>query len=458
MSALNLALKGGEPIIPKGSLSPKWPHILASDKAAVVEAISKHDLTALTRDGAVSRLEHYWADYLGVNHCIAVSNGTDALALSLAAVGIEPGDEVIVPALSFMATALGPMQIGAVPIFVDIDPRTYNIDCAQIRAKITKRTKAIIPVHLHGLPAEMDDIMEISKQFGLSVVEDAAQSHGAIYKNRKVGTIGHIGTFSLNVSKNLPTCGEGGLITTNELSIAKRARRLRQFGEDLVPGKRRTYLHHTAGWNAKMCAPQAAFTLSQLDRFDDYAAKRSLNVKKLLSRLSKLPGLVSPSHPDDRNHVWHILRFRVDPKAAGFGEIAPGPFRKVLERALRAEGAPVQEYQRAPMPAQPIFQAPGNTLTQHFQENPDRLANEYDLNGYPSAFATIDASFTIQRVHLSPDASPFLEKIADAFEKVFNHLDEIALIAKATKYTSPWVETIEAGRLKELNRGCHDDT
>jgi len=447
MTSQPLAIKGGTPVIAKGRFTPQWPEITEDDLKAVSQVIAAHDLTSLTRDGAVSRLEQRWAAEVGTEHCVAVANGTDALTIALAAAGVGPGDEVIVPALSFMASAMAPMHLGALPIFVDIDRDSYNIDTTKIEEKISARTRAIMPVHLHGLPADLDPIIALARRHGLVVIEDAAQCHGGRYRNRPVGALGSLGTFSLNVSKNLPTCGEGGLITTNDGELARAARRYRQFGETLIPGERRTYLHHHLGWNAKMSAPQAAFADSQLDRFHDYMARREHNVRSFLTRLSLLPGLIAPDHPEDRSHVWHILRFRVDPVAAGVGQINPGAFRKAIERALQAEGAPVSDYQRAPLPAQPVFQNPGPLLKGKYGLTPERLKQEYGLHQYPRTCEVIATSFTLQKVHLPPDAADHLMRIADAFEKVFSHLDDIVRLASVSKYHEPWTETLASAPL-----------
>ena len=184
--------------------------------AAIAEVVSE---TAFISGRYAAAFENSFAEYIGVEHCVAVANGTDALEIALRAVGIMPGDDVIVPANTFFATAEAVSNVGAVPVFVDCEPRFYNIDPTKIEQKITPRTKAIIPVHLYGLPAQMDEIMAVARQHGLKVIEDAAQAHGATYKGKKVGSFGDAATFSFYPSKNLGAVGDAGAIVTNNGAV-----------------------------------------------------------------------------------------------------------------------------------------------------------------------------------------------------------------------------------------------
>ncbi len=425
-----LALSGGAPAIDKSLAKPIWPETLPQDEAAVVEALSKNDLTSLYAGGAVEMLEAAWSKWIGTKHCIAVSNGTSALKLALAALDIGPGDEVIVPALSFIASAIAPLHVGAQPVFADIDPRSFNLDPKVLPALLTSRTKAIIVVHLHGLPADMSEILQFARQNSLHVIEDAAQAHGATYQDKHVGTLSEIGVFSLNASKNLPTCGEGGLITTDNDTLADRLQKLRQFGERLKRGERRFYLHEDIGWNNKLGGVPAAYTLSQLDRFGTSNTLRDSTVRKFLDRLRGLPGLIVPETLPDRSHVWHILRFLVDAEDAGFPHLTDKAFRLATQRALRAEGVPVEPYQQHPLPAQPIFAKEDRTAM-------CRLGRELPVkpfysDSYPITSRVIDNSFTLQRVHLNSGADAFLQACAEGFNKVFGgHRDQVARIAQS---------------------------
>ena len=428
-----LAVLGGTPAVPRDQRHVEWPVIEDEDRKAVLTALDGGRLVS-NADGEtpVSALERQWAERFGFAHCVAVSNGTAALSLALAALGIGPGDEVIVPALSFVATGFAPVHQMAVPVFADIDPVTFNIDPDDVERRITPRTRAIIPVHLHGAPADMDRITDIARRHGLAVVEDAAQAPGATHRGRPVGGIGDIGCFSLQVTKNIPTCGEGGLLVTSDEGLATAARMGRQFGEVIEAGQQRDYISYRLGWNHKMNGLQAAFTSAQLGRFDDYEQARQHNVGRLLARLEQLPGLQVPRALPDTTHVWHILRFRFDPAAAGLDGIAPRAFRTVLHRLLRAEGVPVSSYQLMPLPDQKVFQE-----REGFGRGYPWAALDSKDAGtagdHPVTRAVIDDSLTIQKRHLNPYAGELLQRYADAFEKVWAGLDVAARLAGASR-------------------------
>ncbi|MFX4294248.1 DegT/DnrJ/EryC1/StrS family aminotransferase [Streptomyces bohaiensis] len=426
-----LAALGGTAAVPKDQRRAPWPLVEDEDRKAVLSALDGARLVSDT-DGTnpVSELEQQWADHFGFAHCVAVSNGTAALSLALSALGVGPGDEVIVPALSFIATGLAPVHQMAVPVFADIDPVTYNLDPEDVERRITPRTRAIVPVHLHGAPADMDRITEIARRHGLAVVEDAAQAPGATHRGRPVGSLGDAGAFSLQVSKNVPTCGEGGLLVTGDAELAAAMRRGRQFGEVMDPGRERDYVSHGLGWNHKMNALQAAFTSAQLARFDDYERRRQQNVAAFLARLAELPGIQVPTALPDTTHVWHILRFRFDPAAFGLDGVAPRALRTALRRLLRAEGVPMSQYQLLPLPDQTVFVDRLGFGAGHpwaVTGAPGTVRGE----GYPVTRAVIEDSLTIQKRHLNPDSGPLLARYADAFEKVWAHRDMVATLAGA---------------------------
>ncbi|WP_394823047.1 DegT/DnrJ/EryC1/StrS family aminotransferase [Pendulispora albinea] len=407
-----LAMLGGARAVPRGTAMPEWPVVTAADREAVNRVLDSGKFTAMASgEREIAGLEEAWAKRVGVRHCAAVANGTIAIQIALAAVGIGPGDEVVVPALSFVATGLAPVHLQATPVFADIDPATYNLSPAAFEAAITPRTRAVVPVHLHGLPAEMDAIREVAERHGIAVIEDAAQAHGVVYRGRHVGSLGSAATFSLNVSKNLPTCGEGGLVTTDDTALYERIAAMRQFGETLAKDGTRDYISRIMGWNAKINAIQAAFTRSQLERFDTEQMQRDQHVRTFLTRLAPLPGLVVPRALPDRGHAWHILRLRCDATALGRTPSSSGPLRAIVCRALRAEGVPVSRYQSMPLSEQPVFQGcPAGEL--------------------PVTRAVIEDSFTLQKAHLNPAAGPVLERYADAFEKVWRHMDLLIRMAE----------------------------
>ncbi len=401
-----------------------WPVVTRAEHDAVQAVLDTGGFTSIGAGAAtVQALERDWASFTGTRHCAAVASGTAAIELALAAAEIEPGSEILVPALSFIASAAAPVQRLVVPVFVDIDPVTFTIDPAAAAAAITPRTRAILAVHLHGLPCDMAALRALADRHGLVVIEDAAQSHGATYRGRPTGSLGDVAAFSLNPSKNLPTCGEGGLVTTDDADLHGRVLRYRQFGED-IDGPRR-YVSELLAGNAKLSAIEAAFAHSQLRRLPAAHQARGRTVTALLSRLAELPGLVVPSTPDDRTHAWHILRLRVDPTAMGFPDVAAGAMRRILQRALRAEGVPVQEYQSLPLPAQPALRDRAGFGGYPWRLSPD-TPSDYDC---PNTVAVIEDSFTFQRWHLNPASGPVLDRCADAFEKVWQHRETLALVA-----------------------------
>jgi dTDP-4-amino-4,6-dideoxygalactose transaminase len=435
-----LAILGGEPAVAEADArSVRWPVVTQAERGAVLRVLESGKFTSNSMgDGEVQLLEREWSAYVGARRCVAVSNGTAALALSIAALEIEPGAEVVVPALTFVATAVAPLLRLCIPVFADVDPTTYTLDPAAVEAAVGERTRAILAVHLHGLPAELDELREIARRHDLRLIEDAAQAHGALYRGRRVGSIGDVAAFSLNVTKNLPTCGEGGLVTTDDDALAERVTLLRQFGEDLRPDRPRDYVSRVLAGNEKLSAVQAAFARAQLDRLDEYVRARQRNVERLLDRLAKLPGVGVPACPADRTHAWHMLRFRFDPSALDLS-VEAGPFCKAVRRALRTEGVPLQPYQLVPLPGQRLFQRPEG----FGGGEPWRLAGvepRYVPEEYPNALSVVERSLTLQRWHLDPAAGPLLDRVADAFEKVWEHVDVVASLARSTTYEPPWAK------------------
>lgn len=229
----------------------------------------------------VQEFERTFAKFCGVKHGVAVSNGTVALHLALVLAGVGPGDEVIVPTLTFIATANAVRYTGATPVFVDSDRRTWTLDPAQVERKVTSRTKAIIPVHLYGHPADMDPLMDLAARHRLFVVEDAAEAHGAVYKGKRVGSIGHIGCFSFYGNKIITT-GEGGMLTMQDDGLAERARLLRDHGMS----RTRKYWHETVGFNYRLTNLQAAVGVAQMERVEALLAQRAAVGTEYRARLA----------------------------------------------------------------------------------------------------------------------------------------------------------------------------
>lgn len=258
----------------------------------------------------VTRFEERAAESVGVRHAIGVSSGTDALLLSLMTLGIGPGDEVLCPSFTFFATAGAIARTGATPVFVDSLDADFSIDPADAERRMTGNTKAIIPVHLFGQAADMDGVLRLAKAHGLAVLEDAAQSMGATHVGQQVGTMGGLGAFSFFPSKNLGGFGDGGMITTDDDALAKRARILR------VHGGAPKYYHKAIGGNFRMDPLHAALLGVKLDHFPGYLAKRRANAAQYLERLAQCAHvadgrLVLPGEVDGRGHTWNQFTLRV---------------------------------------------------------------------------------------------------------------------------------------------------
>lgn len=249
--------------------------------------------------------ENEFASYCGVDYCVGVGNGLDALTLSLKALNIGEGDEVIVPANTFIATALAVTYCGATLKLVDADSETFNIDVKKIEDSITEKTKAIIPVHLYGCPCDMDAVKEIAKKYNLLVLEDCAQAHGALYKGKKVGTFGNAAAFSFYPGKNLGALGDGGAVITNDRHVADMVRAYGNYGSDYK------YHHIYCGNNSRLDELQAAFLNAKLKYLDKMNISRRYIADRYLNEISN-PNIVLPSVPEYAEHVWHIFAIRCD--------------------------------------------------------------------------------------------------------------------------------------------------
>ncbi|MEQ1762780.1 MAG: DegT/DnrJ/EryC1/StrS family aminotransferase [Pyrinomonadaceae bacterium] len=286
--------------VPFVDLKAQYAAIKDELDAAITKAVSE---TAFISGRYAAGFESQFAKYIGTDHCVAVANGTDAIEIGLRAIGVEPGDEVLVPANTFIATAEGVSNIGATPVFVDVDAASYTIDPQAIEAKMTPRTKAIIPVHLYGLPAEMDAIVSIAERHGLKILEDCAQAHGSTYKGKTVGTFGDAATFSFYPSKNLGAFGDAGAIVSGDKAVADRARLIANHGQF---EKNR---HTIVGRNSRMDGIQAAVLSVKLPHLDGWLERRRTRAElynKLLS--SRLP---VPTAPEYSRHTFHLYVTRV---------------------------------------------------------------------------------------------------------------------------------------------------
>lgn len=306
------------------------PLIGDEERKSVLEVLESGMLAQGPR---VAALEEAFAEYCGVRHAVATSSGTTALHVALLAHGIGPGDEVITTPFTFIASANAVLYVGARPVFVDIDPATFNIDAGLVEAAITPRTKAILPVHLFGLMADMGPIMDLAGRHGLVMVEDACQSHGAEYQGRRAGSFG-TGCFSFYPTKNMTTA-EGGMVTTDDPAVAEQCRLIRQHG------MKRRYYHDSLGYNFRMTDVHAAIGLAQLGKLERFNEARIANARYLTEHLR---GVVTPVTPEGCRHVFHQYTIRV-----------PGGRRDELQAKLTAEAIGTGVYYPVPVPRQRIY-------------------------------------------------------------------------------------------------------
>jgi dTDP-4-amino-4,6-dideoxygalactose transaminase len=335
-----------------------------SIKNEIDEAIQKTiENTQFILGPEVKALEGSVADYIGVKYAVGVASGTDALLISMLAGGIGPGDEVITTPFTFIATAETISRCGAVPVFVDIDPDTYNIDTKQIESKINRKTKAMLPVHLYGQSANMDDIMRLARKHNLRVIEDCAQAFGADYGNKKAGSLGDAGCFSFFPAKILGAYGDGGIIATNDAKIAEKAAMLRNHG-----GKDK-YFNVVHGFNSRLDSLQAALLRVKLKYLDNWINKRRQRAELYIKLLGELKDIQTPRQASYGRHVFNYFTIR----AAN---------RDKLQGHLEAKGIATAIYYPLPLHLQEVYR-PLGYKTGDFPES-ERAANEVlSLPMYP---------------------------------------------------------------------------
>ncbi len=323
-----LALLGGAPV--RAKPWPEWPVWGEPEEKRLLEVLHSGQWGKIY-GGVTEEFEREFATIAGAEHCIGVLTGTAALEVALRAVGVEAGAEVIIPPYTFMATATTVLDVGAVPVWADISPDTWTIDPDAIEALITPRTAAIIPVHVAGNPCRMDEIEAIAEVRGISIIEDAAQAHGALYQGAPAGSLGDAACFSFQASKNL-SAGEGGAVTSNDRQVAERAWSLHNCGRVKDRG---WYEHCLMGWNHRMTEFQAAVLLGQMTRFEEQRETRWRNADRLTGLLADVEGVSTATIPGEGSRsAVHLMLVNYDPQA--FRGL---PRAKFLE-ALAAEGVP----------------------------------------------------------------------------------------------------------------------
>jgi len=340
-------------MIPMLDLRAQFETIASEIHAAIEEVLTAQQFVLGPQGEA---LEQEIAQICGVRHAVGVASGTEALELGLHACGAGLGDEVIVPALTFIATGSAVSAIGARPVFADIEPATLNLDPDQIELRITPRTRAIVVVHLFGLSADMDPILEIAAKRGIPVIEDNAQSIDATYHGRKTGSMGRVGCLSFYPSKNLGAYGDAGMIVTNDEKLAARLRTLRNHGQT------DRYVSAERGWNSRLDELQAAVLRVKLRHLPEWTAARQAHARLYDSLLQDVPGLLIPRVPPGREHVYYLYTIRIEGRAGGYTRAnAQGNEARsdLVQQRLHDRGIASMVYYPVPLHLQPLYASLG---------------------------------------------------------------------------------------------------
>lgn len=440
MEADKLAISGGQPLIKDHStLRGDWPIKSEKDYAAIQRAYERSDFSG-RGSAEVTALERIFSEKHDNMYATAVNSGTAALHAALIALDVQPGDEVLVPNLTFVATAVAALHSLAIPVFVDIDPVSYNMSPVDLVKRITPRTKAVIVVHMHGFPAAMDEIMQICKEHSLKLIEDVAQAPGATYKGKLLGTLGDASAFSLMSQKNMATCGEGGMLLTKTLEQKNKAEMLRIYGEIINEDGSRMYNSFSLGWNYTLNPIQAAMAVTQLETFDELTAKIQERGRQLNEGLSRFAWVQPPIEAPDTTGVFHFYRVRL--QSDEFTGKHAGLFRQAVQHALNAEGLNARLYQNVPVSGQIIFRekkAYGKGLPWSLNKGVDY---EYTIEDYPNTLDVLRSTLVLGAISSAPGyllKDGTVEAYIAGFEKLDRNMQAIVDYANAiTDYKEPW--------------------
>ena len=347
-----LAIFGGEKTVPDGFIKT-WPPLTQADRDAVLSVFDSNVLHGIAAPQCKAFQEEF-AEFLGVKHCLVVNSGTSALHMAITSLGIGPGDEVILPAFTYWSSAAIVLHQNAIPVFVDIDKDTFSLNPDLLEAAITPRTKAILPVHIHGMPADLERIIPIAKKHGIPVVGDCCQAHGASINGKYVGSMETTAGFSCNRSKNL-SGGEGGMFVTNSEDAYQFASWMRDFREVPINAESTPHTLAALGWNYRPHEFVTALIRSQFKHLPENNARRREMAHYMTEKLANIPGLKGPFEPADRKPVYfsYIVDFR--PQELGLDIPAP-KFKAAMIKILRAEGIGFGQWQTRPVPSMEIFQ------------------------------------------------------------------------------------------------------
>lgn len=417
-----LAIYGGKKTVPDGTIKP-WPPIDKTDEEMVLASLRSnyHQFGPNCR-----ALQNEFAAWNGNKFCVTTNSGTSALHMSLVACGVGAGDHVLVSAYSWSASATCILHCCAVPIFVDIDFNTINMDVDKIEAAITPRTKAIIVVHLHGLAVNMDKVLAVARKHKLAVIEDACQSHGAKFNGKKVGTFGDCAAYSFSQNKSLGS-GEGGLFVTDDPVKHDKARSLWSFGEIKMPGEARDYHAYMIGWMYRNNDLTAAFGRAQLKKLDDYLRVQKANSLAFHAKVKHLAskGLILPTEPEGHTHSWYEYVVRLDMAKIGWNG-DPTAFRFAVQHALIAEGVDAITWQQLILPAMSVFRRKNAYgLGVPWSIDNSGAGIEYVPEEYPQALRHAQTHIGLNLPLRAPNDAASSGLLAEAYCKVFENLREI---------------------------------
>lgn len=411
-----LAHLGGDAVIGQGFRKTVFPVITKEDLLQMQVSILRN------HSNSVEQFTKDYCAYVGARHGIATASGTSALHLALVGAGVRPGDEVILPCFTFIATAQAVVAAKAIPIFVDIDPITYCADPRAVEAAITSRTRAVMPVHVHGLPADTAALRDICTRRGLVLVEDASHAHSASVDGQVCGSIGDTAGQSLMADKNFPVGGEGGIAF---------------FASNEAYERAKAFLFDS-GIDYEMSGIVAAFGISQLKRLPYYDAIRQRNAAYLTEQLATTELFCGPHVPDGSVHSYNMYRVRLHPEAIGLDDLPIHAIKAAVQELLVAEGVPAREWQNKPIPDHLPFrnrQGFGNGYPFSLSQ---RDFGEYALANFPNALRMLRSTLTLCRELRSPVEAERIQSYALAFRKVAARPEVIRKLATENDYPLPY--------------------
>ncbi|WP_338671443.1 DegT/DnrJ/EryC1/StrS family aminotransferase [Streptomyces sp. SCSIO 30461] len=418
-----LAALGGSEMIPKALRRTLFPVITKEDVFNLMLAQRQ------TPDKVVADFAETYRQYVGAEFALPTASGTSSLHMALVGAGVQPGDEVIVPAFTFIATAQAVVAAHAIPVFVDIDPLTYCMAPEAAAAAITPRTRALMPVHVHGLPADVPALRALADKHGLALVEDASHAHSAKIGDRVAGSFGDAAGQSLMADKNFPLGGEGGIAFFSTADAYERA----------VAYLDRHGIDYGMSWVA------AAFGSSQLKRLPYYDEIRARNARLLAESLSRT-GLFTPPHvPDGHVHAYNMYRIALRPEAVGLDDLPVWAVKEAVHELLVAEGVPAREWQNTPIPCHlPFTHRDGFGNGYPFSLNP-QAARDHRPEDFPVTLGMLDSTLVLCRELRSPVEWERVQRYADAFHKVANRPDAVRKLVETNEYRRPYEKAARLG-------------